>query len=207
MNLQTALIFVPVIIISIVFHEFAHGWAALKFGDDTAKRMGRLTLNPIPHIDLFGSIILPGLLMLMGAPVLAWAKPVPVNFYNLYPNRLGTICVTLAGITVNLFIVIVAGLALRLMPSSANSIGILSLITLILFYTTFINLLLAVFNLLPIPPLDGWRLWGIWLPEDIRMKIEMNAMWLILLLIFIIQFLPILPIMKFLFTLITGMSF
>ena len=199
------LVTLPVLIFSIVLHEVAHGLAALYFGDDTAKNEGRLTLNPIAHLDLFGSIILPALCLILHAPVFAWAKPVPFNTYNLRPERLGTLCVTLAGIAANLAIAIVAGLGIRLLmkfsPAGAFSEAILSLLGSLV----YLNLLLAIFNLLPIPPLDGWRLWGVWIPAELRMRIESNAMIGFMLLIVLVQFLPISMLVSWAFNLLVGL--
>lgn len=189
-----------ILIFSIVLHEVAHGWIALKFGDDSALFAGRLTLNPIPHLDLLGSVILPVLALSFGFPIIAWAKPVPVNFDRLSPQRLGTICVSLAGIAVNFGLAVIAGLLFRLeivLPSTFFGT--------LLFWVVYANLFLGVFNLLPIPPLDGWRLWGIWIPDDLRLRIEYNAVLFLFLFILILPYLPTLRLVKYLFTVITGL--
>ena len=109
-----------VFVISMTLHEVAHGYVAYRFGDDTAKRAGRLTLNPLKHLDLFG-MLLPILLILSGFPfVIGWAKPVPVNFYRLKPNRLGLFCVAIAGIVVNLIIAGISLIALRTLAHSVD---------------------------------------------------------------------------------------
>ena len=144
-----------VFVISMTLHEVAHGYVAYKFGDDTAKREGRITLNPLKHIDLTG-IILPMLILLSGFKFLVgWAKPVPVNFYNLRPHRLGLFCVAIAGIVVNF---ILAGTSLILLKFGNKYLDIENTFMTILLYTYLINLLLGLFNLIPITPLDGGRI-------------------------------------------------
>lgn len=141
---------------AIILHEIAHGWAALYFGDNTAKRMGRLTLNPLAHIDRVGTVLLPAFLVLMKSPVVfGYAKPVPVDFGNLSPLRFGTICVALAGPFTNLLLAILAGLLWHIdywiNPEQAPWIfqNISNML--------IINCMLMVFNLIPILPLDGGR--------------------------------------------------
>lgn len=146
-----------VFVISMTLHEVAHGYVAYRFGDDTAKRAGRLTLNPLKHLDLFG-MLLPILLILSGFPfVIGWAKPVPVNFYRLKPNRLGLFCVAIAGIVVNLIIAGISLIALRTLAHSADFFMSDTLLTVFL-YMYIINLALVFFNLIPITPLDGGRI-------------------------------------------------
>ncbi len=140
-----------ILLISIVLHEFAHGWVANHFGDPTARLAGRLSLNPIKHIDPFGSVILPALLVLIRSPFLfGWAKPVPVNFWQLRNPKKDMIWVGLAGPAVNLALAGFCSVCLRFpLPGYVYKI---------LGTAIFINLLLAVFNMIPIPPLDGSRL-------------------------------------------------
>jgi Zn-dependent protease len=150
-----------VFIFSAVVHEVAHGLVAEKFGDDTARDAGRITLNPIPHIDPFGSILLPGLLLLAGSPIVfGAAKPVPVNFNNLRPQRLGMALVSLAGPLSNLILAV-----LLILPVAFHLVTG----TVAHFWTMAagINVVLAVFNILPIPPLDGSKIVASLLPYDL----------------------------------------
>ncbi len=153
----TYLSILPIFLVSLTIHEYAHGWVAYKCGDDTAKRLGRLTLNPLAHITLFGTIILP-LIAHFG-----WAKPVPVNFAVL--TKRDIFKVAAAGPAVNILLAIVLALAFHLFKLNAlPAIGNFVLLAI------FFNLILAVFNLLPIPPLDGSKMVYVCLksPEAIR---------------------------------------
>jgi Zn-dependent protease len=138
---------------SIIIHELAHGWVAYRMGDPTAKYAGRLTLNPIKHLDPIGT----AMLFIFG---FGWAKPVPVNFNHFHNTRLGLILVSSAGIIANMIFAFLAVLLLRLLsPSSSGSIGQL------LYYLAQINIMLASFNLIPIPPLDGSKILMGFMPE------------------------------------------
>ncbi|MCX6720550.1 MAG: site-2 protease family protein [Candidatus Staskawiczbacteria bacterium] len=150
-----------VLLFSVIIHELAHGWVAYSLGDPTAKYEGRLTLNPLKHLDMFGSIILPVLLFLSGSPFLfGWAKPVPVNPYNFTDKKYGEIKVSIAGPASNFLLAIFFGLILRFIPQDfilANP-GVLIALT----FIVSINIWLAVFNLIPVPPLDGsWILFSL----------------------------------------------
>ena len=150
MALALALI---VLVLSIVAHEVAHGYAADALGDPTARLSGRLTLNPLPHIDLMGSIIVPAFLVFAKFPILfGWAKPVPYNPYNLSNKRWGETLVAVAGSATNLLLALLFGLLTRFGPELGLSTTALSLAATI----TFINLFLGLFNLIPFPPLDGF---------------------------------------------------
>ena len=146
---------IAILIISVMAHEIAHGAAAYAFGDPTAKNLGRLTLNPLKHIDLFGSIILPLILVLTNSGfLLGWAKPVPYNPYNLRNRRLGEFCVSIAGILTNLLIAIIFSVVVRFAVAFNLSQPVIDL----LLYIIFLNITLGVFNLIPIPPLDGSKI-------------------------------------------------
>lgn len=148
------LINIVILIASIVIHEVAHGFAANKLGDPTAKLDGRLTLNPLKHLDPVGSLLIPGILVITGAPFLfGWAKPVPYNPYNLKNPRRDEALIALAGPASNIIIAIIAAILFRIfMP------GLDTIFALVLLMTVLLNLVLAVFNLVPIPPLDGSKL-------------------------------------------------
>lgn len=191
-----------VLVFSAIIHEYMHGWMADQLGDTTAKDAGRLTLNPIPHIDLFGSVFLPFMLVLSGSPfVFGWAKPVPYNPYNLRDQRFGPAKVALAGPLGNLITAVFFGLVLRFLPMTGNSL----LITLLAVIVQ-INLLLMIFNLVPIPPLDGSKIIAPFLPVNIqRMLFNLERYGMILVMAFIIfGFNLIIPIINFLFRLIVG---
>ena len=165
----SALSFVP----AIVLHEVAHGFAAYRLGDPTAKAKGRLSLNPLKHIDPFGTVILPLLLIFMGGPVFGYAKPVPYNPHYFKNPRKGDLIVGLAGPAANLLMAIVGAIVAWLLYPLAFSIdpegffGLLFVYFYFLFLPLFgmINLFLMFFNLLPIPPLDGSSIFAVLLPE------------------------------------------
>ena len=163
---STVLWFVA-LVVAVILHEISHGVVALWFGDDTARRAGRLTLNPIPHIDPFGSIVLPAIGALTGFPVLAWAKPVPVNPAKLRNQRRSMVLVSLAGPATNFSLMLIAAVAVRILIAGHNYVTIddLPLGVLFLFQFSLVNLFLGLFNLLPIPPLDGSALLERALPE------------------------------------------
>ena len=195
---------------SVVIHEVSHGYVAEYFGDNTARLAGRLTLNPIKHLDIFGSIILPIFLfvstMATGHPfVFGWAKPVPYNPNNLSNIKWGTIAVAGAGVLANIFIAIIFGVLIRF--SHSFSLG--ESFYFITSSIVMINLALALFNLVPIPPLDGSKILFSLLPASfypIILFLERYAF--VFLIIFILFFVDILyPILSFSFNLVTGLTF
>ena len=154
------------IIVAVTFHEASHGWMAKRFGDDTAHKLGRVTFNPIKHIDPVGTILIPGLLLLTHAPTLfGYAKPVPVDFRKLKPLRFGSLAVAIAGPGMNVLLAIVCAILLHL--GNDVTLEMMPWWKLCLFYGLQINCVLAVFNMLPILPLDGGRVLRALLPGNI----------------------------------------
>ena len=153
-----------ILIFSAIIHEYMHGWMAERLGDNTAKDAGRLTLNPIPHLDLFGSIILPSLMALSGTGIIfGWAKPVPFNPNNLSDQKWGQAKVAVAGPMGNLIIALMLGLSLRFLEiANPTMIALFAMAILI-------NLVLMIFNLMPIPPLDGSKVLMVFLPFNWQM--------------------------------------
>ena len=194
--METLLIVFPVLVFSIVLHEVAHGWVAYKQGDATAMMLGRITLNPIPHIDPIGSILVPILLALApGGIIFGWAKPVPVNPRNFRNFKKGDILVSLAGVTANLLLAIaftvVMALAewlLRLSPDLAATWLVLRSMAQ---YGVYINFVLMLFNLIPIPPLDGSHVFAYLLPPRLAVRyrqIGMGGTVIVLLLLWVTGF-------------------
>ena len=162
-TLLLAAILIPCLIVAIVFHEVAHGWTALMLGDPTAKEQNRLSLNPIRHVDPVGTLMVPGALALAGAPVFGWAKPVPVIKQRLNNPRFGMMAVAAAGPGTNLILATIGAIAVALTGTFTEVVAMLSfaqdaevsLLAQGLAYFILINVFLAVFNMLPIPPFDG----------------------------------------------------
>jgi len=193
-----------VLIFSVVIHEVSHGFVANYLGDPTAKNAGRLTLNPIPHLDPIGSIVLPLMLVILNSGfIIGWAKPVPVNPMNLRNYKYGDLFVSIAGPLSNFAIALIFGLALRFIP-----IGTFNEILPLLFVNiVIINLFLGVLNLLPIPPLDGSHILSTFLPRQVQYMQRIFAPpWGLLLLFPILFFLiGILQwVVGFLFVIIVG---
>lgn len=163
----TLIIPLVILIYSAILHEIAHGYVADRLGDPTARLLGRLTLNPIPHIDPFLSIALPLLLILTGSPVIfGGAKPVPVDVFNLRDGRKDMALVALAGPLTNVGLAVIAAILLKVFfPGGSFATLSTDFLAMILETTLRINILLAIFNLLPIPPLDGSKVFSLILPE------------------------------------------
>jgi len=199
---------IVILIFSIIVHEYGHAFMANRLGDSTAKDLGRLTLNPIPHIDLFGSIILPLFFLISGSSfMLAWAKPVPYNPLRLRDKKYGDLKVAVSGPLANLSLAVIFGLIARFLPlasgvkanllayflmndtvsvSTAMSGNFLIVVFLMAIIFCFLNLLLAIFNLIPIPPLDGSKIILNFLPSKLKYKffsMERYGMFIVLFLL------------------------
>ncbi|MCK5022173.1 MAG: site-2 protease family protein [Candidatus Pacebacteria bacterium] len=195
-----------ILLASVIIHEVAHGYSAYMLGDPTAKHAGRLTLNPLAHIDLMGSIIVPLLAFMSAGFMFGWAKPVPYNPYNLSNQKWGSAIVAVAGPASNILVAIIFGLLIRfsIFSGIGNTIFLEAAQMVVL-----LNLVLAVFNLVPIPPLDGSKILFTLLPYRYIEFRQIMERYSILLIIFFIFFLwkLILPIVFFLYWVITGLSF
>ncbi|MEW6447548.1 MAG: site-2 protease family protein [Bacillota bacterium] len=167
-------------VVGITLHEFAHGWAANKLGDPTARYAGRLTLNPIAHLDPIGTVLVPALLVVTGSRfVFGWAKPVPINPNNFRDRRQGIILVSLAGPIGNLVVALAGAVLFRLMAATSSAASVLV-------WMVYINVFLAFFNLIPVPPLDGSKVLAGLLPgrQEWLIYLEQYGMIILLLLIF-----------------------
>ena len=168
--LAKVLVWAVPIVFAIILHEIMHGVVARVLGDDTAARAGRLTLNPLAHIDPFGTIILPGLLLFARAPVFGYAKPVPVDFRRLHPQRAGMIAVAAAGPLTNLILAMISAFILRRLlayPEASVDHTTISLMSQIALASCIVNIEIAVFNFLPLLPLDGGRVLAGLLPPTL----------------------------------------
>ncbi len=166
LDVPALIISLLILIFSLSVHEAAHAWSASRLGDDTAKRLGRVSLNPVVHTDPIGKLLLPVLAMVSNAPIIGWAKPTPVNTRNLRHPRRDHILVTAAGPASNLMIALSAALILRLIPVEVGPVPMIATQVLLL------NVLLAVFNMLPIPPLDGGQILMALLPPAISFRLR-----------------------------------
>lgn len=185
-----------ILIMSVVIHEVSHGYAASALGDDTARYQGRLTLNPLNHLDPMGSFIIPFLTYSLGGFIIGWARPVPYNPHNLRPGRFSEAMVAGAGPLSNIIVAIIFAIFLRLgvFPEVAALI-------------IFINIILAVFNLIPIPPLDGSKILFAFLPSMSRLRGYLEQSGFIILLLFIFfAWQYFFPIVTLVFRFLTGLS-
>lgn len=192
MDLDFALL-VPVLIMSVVVHEVAHAWQARREGDDTAHDLGRITLNPLPHLDLVGSLLVPALLYVgTNGMIFGWAKPVPVNPNRFRSHPWGDIRVSLAGIVANLVLAVLCTLLAAAAVAADGLLGatVSGILQKGAFFGIFINLLLAFFNLIPIPPLDGSHVVAQLLPRELSARYQAMGRFGIPILLLVVFFLP-----------------
>lgn len=210
---MTIILTLVILILSVIAHEVAHGYAANSLGDPTARLAGRLTLNPLPHIDLVGSIVIPSLLIFTGSPIMfGWAKPVPYNPYNLKNHRWGETFVAVAGSATNILLAVIFGLIVRFGPVLGFDATALYLAATI----AFINLFLGLFNLIPFPPLDGFTVLRTILPWHlssglVRLEQQIHGAGMLSLILFLLFFFyifagPFFKLVVWLFGLLAGAS-
>lgn len=191
-----------ILIVSVMAHEVAHGLAANSLGDPTAKNLGRLSFNPLKHLDFMGSFLVPLISYMAGGFIFGWAKPVPYNPYNLRDQKRGPGLVAIAGPASNFSIAIILGLGLRFLPGLPDAVILATALI------VYINIVLGFFNLMPVPPLDGSRILAAILPyryELFFQRLEHYSFMLVLVFIFFI-FPLISPVIPHIFELITGFS-
>lgn len=199
------LILMPAFLLAVMIHEISHGFVAYKLGDPTAKNLGRLSLNPLRHIDLFGSIIFPLVLILINSPaVFGWAKPVPINFLNLRNKRRDTILVSMAGCLSNFILAVILACIVRMNLLNPYLQGFL-------IQFVILNLMLGIFNFIPIPPLDGSRIVLALLPAGLMrlyFSIERYGIIIIFILLYVGFFDKIIfPLVGFLLKILIGSAF
>ena len=171
--IQKLSITAPGFLLGIVFHEFGHAWMAQKYGDNTAKLQGRLSLNPIVHMDLVGTVIFPLIGIMLGSIPFGWAKPVPIDPRNFKDIRKGIFWVNFAGPLANILIALLSGLLFAIIYNLVpNSFGLKSVFSEIASYSVLINIVLAVFNLIPFPPLDGSKMVSTFMSYEMARKFE-----------------------------------
>ncbi len=187
-----------IIIFSAIFHEFFHAWMANILGDPTAKHAGRLTLNPIKHIDPMGTVIIPLFLLFFSGVFIGWAKPVPYNPHNLKDQKWGSTKIAFAGPGANFLIALIFALILRLAPIAGEFYVALS-------WIVYINIFLACFNLIPIPPLDGSKLIMDLFPQRAQQFLQIGFLGIFLALFIAIMILP--PIAQFIYQIFVGAPF
>ncbi len=182
------IISIPGFLFAIVAHEWAHAYMALRYGDNTAQREGRMTLNPAVHIDMMGTVIYPLIFAMMGGSIFGWAKPVPINSQNFHDYKKGLFWVSFAGPLMNLVLGTLSALLFAILATSTLEFSFKSQLLLMVQYSTFINFILAVFNLIPVPPFDGSKMLASQLSHSALMKynelapyINMGFMFLVVL--------------------------
>ena len=198
--LSKLVIYMVVWIFSVSAHEFGHAWTSYKFGDDTAYNQGRVTLNPVPHIDPIGTLLLPiiGFLISYSSttnfPLIAWGKPTPVNPLKWRNKDAANVCVSIAGIVINLFIAVVATIIIKIMASqgvitreSLTDGGIIFIFYVFLMSMIYMNVGLAIFNLLPFPPLDGSKVLQTFLPRSFEPLFDILETYGFLILLVLVQ--------------------
>lgn len=204
-TILTSIFWIVALLYSVVIHEVSHGATAYSLGDPTAKDLGRLTLNPIRHLDMFGSVLLPILSFFLGGFLIGYAKPVPYNPLNLRDRKYGPAKVAIAGPASNIALAVPFGLTLRFLPDIFSS----SLVPELLGIVVMLNLFLAVFNLFPVPPLDGHWLLLTFLPAKFAgARTFLYKYSFPLLLVFLFFIFPLLvPFVKLMFQLLTGIGY
>lgn len=197
--LSKLVIYMVVWIFAVSAHEAAHAWTSLKFGDDTAQRLGRVTLNPLPHIDIIGTLVLPILGFIISFwsasnfPLIAWGKPTPVNPLKWRNKDTANVCVSIAGIVVNLLIAIVTSIVIKIMISqqviTAENYrdGLVGVLFNFLYTMVLMNVGLAIFNLLPFPPLDGSKVLQTFLPKSFEPVFDLLETYGFLILLVLVQ--------------------
>ena len=210
--MESIIVQLAILVMSVVIHEFSHGAIAYIMGDPTAKYMGRLTLNPLKHLDPIGSFFVPVFLFLISGgngPIFGWAKPVPYNPHNLRNQKYGSAIVGFAGPGANLLVALFFGLLIRFLGPYEITLPIMTSFLNVVSIIVLINLLLAIFNLVPIPPLDGSKILFDFLPlsmREIRFFLERYGFLLLIFFIFFLfQF--VIPIISILYFFITGQGF
>lgn len=191
---MTAILLIVILVVSVILHELSHGYMADFLGDPTARLQGRLTLNPLSHIDPIGSIVVPLVTYALGGFAFGWAKPVPYNPYNLKDKRRGEFLIALAGPASNLLIALVFGTVLRFTAMDAGTPFITAVS-----YIVIVNIILAIFNLIPLPPLDGSKILFSFLPSQygrFRQALESaGPVWIIVIVFFLWEFVyPLIPL-------------
>ena len=168
------ILFVPILLFSVIVHEYSHGYVAMKCGDDTAYLMGRLTFNPLVHIDIVGTVILPIICVYSGVTIFGWATPVPVNPFRLKDPEKDMVKVAIAGPLANIMLVILSVLFFKLIISVGfiSSILPMALVSKMMWYFISLNVILAIFNMVPIPPLDGSKVLAGFLPRHLAIEYE-----------------------------------